>query len=159
MEHQERQKVTLEELVLLSIRVEMKADPESIGKAMGEAFGKVWGAREVANVEPSGPPMAAYVSMEDGIATADVGIPISTEDGAKFANDDVVTPVTLPSCEGIRTLHKGSYTKLGETYQATFAYIATTGAAPGWPIRETYLNDPEETPEAEWLTQIDFPLG
>ncbi len=150
---------TLEAVSFLSVRKEMKAEPEAIGAAMAEAFGAVWAAREAAGAPAITPPMAAYVSMAEGVATADVGMGVAPDDAAKFSGDGEVRIVELPAGAAIRVIHKGPYAGLGETYKAAFAHVAVSGKTPGFPIRESYLNDPQETPESDWLTQIDIPVS
>ncbi|MEO1014831.1 MAG: GyrI-like domain-containing protein [Pseudomonadota bacterium] len=150
---------TLDAVSLLSVRKEMKAEPEAIGAAMAEAFGAVWQAREAAGAPAITPPMAAYVSMAEGVATADIGMGVAPGDAGKFPSDGDLRVVELPAGAAIRVIHKGPYAKLGETYKAAFAHVAMSGKTPGFPIRESYLNDPQETPESDWLTQIDVPVS
>jgi len=59
------------------------------------------------------------------------------------------------------TLHAGPYQKLGDTYAALFGqWFAPTTHEPGdSPCLEFYLNDPENTPPEDLLTEICVPIA
>lgn len=97
---------------------------------------------------------------EQGIDMA-VGV-IAPEgfDGAVPVEDDLVMTVSdLPAVEKMACLiHQGSYTTLCETYQAFWRWIDANGYRIVDPCREVYLNNPDDVPEEEWLTEIQYQL-
>jgi DNA-binding transcriptional MerR regulator len=73
--------------------------------------------------------------------------------------DLAMTVSELPAIEKMACLiHKGSYTSLGETYQAFWRWIEANGYRIVDPCREVYLNNPDNVPEEEWLTEIQYQL-
>jgi DNA-binding transcriptional MerR regulator len=97
---------------------------------------------------------------ENGIDMA-VGV-VAPEgfDGTVPVEDDLVMTVTeLPAVEKMACLiHKGSYGTLCETYQAFWRWIEANGYRIVDPCREVYLNNPDDVPEDEWLTEIQYQL-
>jgi effector-binding domain-containing protein len=57
------------------------------------------------------------------------------------------------------TMHKGPYSGVGEAYGALQAWMAANGKRPGGPPREVYLNEPGAVPDAELLTEVDWPIA
>jgi DNA-binding transcriptional MerR regulator len=70
-----------------------------------------------------------------------------------------MTVSELPAVEKMACLiHKGSYARLGETYQTFWRWIEVNGYRVVDPCREVYLNNPDDFPEEEWLTEIQYQL-
>jgi DNA-binding transcriptional MerR regulator len=70
-----------------------------------------------------------------------------------------MTVTELPAVERMACLiHKGSYGTLCETYQAFWRWIEANGYRIVDPCREVYLNNPDDFPEDEWLTEIQYQL-
>ena len=67
----------------------------------------------------------------------------------------------IPGGRYVKTTHQGPYTKLNETYSSLFGQWMPAHdiePAAGKPSLEFYLNDPNETPEEQLLTDIYVPL-
>jgi len=99
---------------------------------------------------------------ENGIDMA-VGViaPDDFDQGQSIPVDGNLTMTVsdLPAVEKIACLiHKGSYANLGETYQAFWRWIEANGYRIVDPCREVYLNNPDDVPEEEWLTEIQYQL-
>ena len=65
---------------------------------------------------------------------------------------------SIPAGRVVSTMHKGAYGEVGKAYKAGFDFMTKKGLAPIGPTRELYLNDPNETPESELLTEIQVPV-
>lgn len=97
---------------------------------------------------------------DNGIDMA-VGVTVPADfDGTVPVEDGLMMTVSeLPAVERMACLiHQGSYGNLCETYQAFWRWIEANGYRIVDPCREVYLNDPDEVPEAEWLTEIQYEL-
>ena len=57
-----------------------------------------------------------------------------------------------------RIVHKGPYEGCEAAYETLFAWLEENGKEVVGPIREVYLNDPNEVPPAEILTEIYAPI-
>jgi effector-binding domain-containing protein len=55
--------------------------------------------------------------------------------------------------------HQGAYPDVPKAYEALFAWVGENARTPAGPARETYLNDPKDTPESELLVEIALPLA
>ncbi|MEM1178353.1 MAG: AraC family transcriptional regulator [Acidobacteriota bacterium] len=82
----------------------------------------------------------------DCCVTVDVG----------FTPEDGVDVQTLPAGEYVIATHRGPYANLAETYTWLYGtWLATSGRnLADRPPFEIYLNNPEETPEEDLLTEV-----
>ncbi len=57
------------------------------------------------------------------------------------------------------TVHKGSYSELGKTWEGLMEWISKEGYSfDNKPMREIYINMPMQVPENELLTEIIIPI-
>lgn len=64
----------------------------------------------------------------------------------------------LPAYQVAASTHKGSYKDMEDIYHSIFSWIEANGKKQTGPIRETYLNNPKETPESDLLTEVAVPI-
>ena len=144
----------LETVTVLSIR--FTTSMAAIAQDMPDNFGKLCEAVAQGNMEVLGPPIALYHGTEfdpnniDAENCIPVKGPVSAPAGMVFRE--------VPGCEAVTALHKGPYKELEVTYNAIFAWMKANGKNITGPIREIYLNDPRQIPEAEWLTEVAVPV-
>ncbi|MBN1311760.1 MAG: MerR family transcriptional regulator [Anaerolineae bacterium] len=101
-----------------------------------------------------GPPDENGIDMAVGVIAPD-----GFEGSVPVEGDLMMTVSELPAVEKMACLiHKGSYSRLGETYQAFGRWIEANGYRIVNPCREIYLNNPDDVPEEEWLTEIQYQL-
>lgn len=75
------------------------------------------------------------------------------------AGDDVVSIYDVPGGRHAVLTHRGPYAQLPDSYNQLFAWLPTSGEAPGdGPVFEVNLNDPRTTPPEDLLTEICLPL-
>jgi effector-binding domain-containing protein len=55
-------------------------------------------------------------------------------------------------------MHHGPYDGVGQTYEQLGRWIAENGYEIAGPSEEVYLSNPQETPPAELLTEVRFPV-
>ena len=99
-----------------------------------------------------------YLGDQDGAsddARAIVGVTVDED----CAGDDVVSIYDVPGGRHAILTHRGPYAQLPQSYNELFAWLPTSGEAPGdAPLFEVYLNDPRSTPPEDLLTEICLPL-
>jgi DNA-binding transcriptional MerR regulator len=101
-----------------------------------------------------GPPEENGIDMTVGVIA-----PEGFSGSVPVEGNLTMTVSKLPAVEKMACLiHKGSYTRLGETYQAFWRWIEANGYRIVEPCREVYLNNPDDMPEEEWLTEIQYQL-
>ncbi|MEM9692494.1 MAG: MerR family transcriptional regulator [Myxococcota bacterium] len=69
-----------------------------------------------------------------------------------------VTIETLPAVQAAWLIHRGAYDTLGLAYHALDAWSQSRGHARAGPMREIYLNNPEEVEPDELLTEVLLPI-
>ncbi len=126
---------------------------------IGRVFAEIGPRLRAAGVAPAGAAYAFY--YDDPHATP----PADLRSHAALA---IAPGTALPAgFERLRTtggrvavgLHRGSYADIPGAWDETYRWLARSGEATGEaPPFERYLNGPEDTPEAELLTEIVVPL-
>ena len=64
----------------------------------------------------------------------------------------------IPEHTVIAAMHKGPYTEVGPVIHAVVEYAVKNGYDIVGPITEVYLNDPNEIPEKDLLTEVRIPV-
>lgn len=131
-------------------------NPQEIGRVMGEAFGTLGGFIGSAGITPAGPPLAIYHSLEGDKISFDVAMPVSAPDIEKVGGE--IKAGESPACRALKTVHKGAYAKLRDTYGELEAEMSKAGMKRPSFAWEVYLNDPDKTPEDDLLTEIYMPI-
>jgi AraC family transcriptional regulator len=90
----------------------------------------------------------------EGSADVEVAVPVS----AKVEGSGDVECYELPGGTMAKTIHKGPYEECESTYEKLFAWIAQSGKTVAGPIREVYLNDPNQVSPEEIMTEIYAPI-
>ncbi|WP_409201085.1 GyrI-like domain-containing protein [Methanobrevibacter sp. DSM 116169] len=125
---------------------------------MGDLMEKLMNYIIENNVNVIGAPFSLYytdpsmVKPEDMVY--DMGFPIAGE--AKEEGE--VKIKEIPKHNVISGIHKGEYTKLGETYMSIWNYITENKFEPNGIPKEIYLNSPTEVSPDELLTEVQFPI-
>lgn len=91
----------------------------------------------------------------EGAADIEITVPVTE----RLAPAGGIACYELPGGRMARVVHRGPYKECGPTYERLFAWLAENGLEITGPIREVYLNDPREVPEAEILTEIFVPVA
>ncbi|MDR1039878.1 MAG: GyrI-like domain-containing protein [Deltaproteobacteria bacterium] len=82
---------------------------------------------------------------------------------------NISVPELLPDSSEVRgrempggsfagVIHKGPYESLGGAYEEAALLMGEKGLKSLPPMREIYLNDPDDTPPEELLTEVLFPI-
>jgi len=151
---------------VLAAQVSRRCDAarEAIKEAMGQTFGELMAYFGRQGLAPAGPPRAIYTAYgPEGVAFT-VAFPIA-DPPAAAREDASVSVATIPGGKTLRFFHQGPYSELMTTYGRIMQYLQSKGlmqSEADWarymPMWEEYLNDPQETPEADLRTYIYLPL-
>ncbi|HCC35617.1 MAG TPA: AraC family transcriptional regulator [Ruminococcaceae bacterium] len=129
---------------------------DEIGKVFDEVYAKLMPYLSEQGAQIAGAPYCAYMNCSDDFMVSDMefGIPVSK---ALPAKGDLYMS---KNCEGkaITTTHKGPYKALDAAYNALMDYAKDNSLELTGVYYDYYINDPDNTPESELLTQIVFPV-
>ena len=142
---------TMEQPVL-SIRATTSI--ENLPKIVGPAYGEIVGYIMAQGGEALGPAFIAYYNMDMNNLDIEIGFPVAT---ALPGNDKIQAGV-IPAGKKASTFHKGAYGDVGPAYQALSEFLGKSGFEATGVAYEYYYNSPEEVPESELLTKIEFLL-
>ena len=136
----------------LSIR--SRTSIQGLPRLLGESYGKIAGYMAELGEEPAGAPFAAYHNMDMHDLDVEIGFPVAQPIQGKGE----IQAGQVPGGKLGYALHTGRYADIAPVYNALTQFVKELGYEPTGVSYEFYLNDPEETPQEQLLTQIVFPL-
>lgn len=129
---------------------------EQIGDVMGPGISEVLAAVAAHGMAPAGPWFSRHFQAEDEMSDFEIGVPVE----APVTALGRVRPGSLPGGRVARTIHRGGYESLVETWDALDAWIAASGHVPEQNLWERYLVGPESSLDpAAWCTELNQPLA
>jgi effector-binding domain-containing protein len=134
-----------------------KSSMDNIAEDIGKGFATVFGFLGPRGLAPAGPPFALFFDLELDENNIDMEIcaPVLAE---VETEGDVIYHV-LPGGTYVTTMYTGPYDKMESTYQVMREWIAEKNLKPMVPIREVYLNDPNQVEDPQDLmTKIIWPV-
>ena len=139
----------------LALTVHKRVTMATIAQAMGEAFDAIMAHVGAGGAQYAGPPFALYPGEMADEYDVVICMPVAPGATAGPGVDLEEVPGGAVAC----TMHKGPYAAVGEAYGALQAWMTANGKQPGAPAREVYLNEPGAVPDAELLTEVDWPIA
>lgn len=136
----------------LSIRA--RTPIQGLPQLLDESYNKIISYLAERGEEPVGAPFAAYHNMDLHDLDVEIGFPVAKATEGRGE----IQPSQVPGGKLGFALHTGRYGDIAPAYDALAQYVREKGYEPTGVSYEFYLNDPEETPQEELLTQIVFPL-
>jgi len=131
-----------------------KGPYEEIPVLMGEVVGFIMAK----GLQMMGPPFGVYFNSPHEVPveklTYEVGMPIAGE----AEEEGRVKIKTVPEQLVLSTVYKGPYSEAGKAIGALAEYAYKNGYQMVGPPIETYLSDPNETPESELITEMAIPV-
>lgn len=136
----------------LSIRMVTSVDrlPQEIGKAYGSIITYLMQKGE----QPQGPAFVAYYNMDMQKLDVEMGFPVAKE----VAGNGDILATYIPAGRRATCMYKGPYKDMAATYEALTKWMNDNGHVPTGVAYEFYYNSPDEVPESELLTKIEFLL-
>ena len=144
--------VETEEQPVLSVKTTTSVSdmPNVVGRVHGSIVNYIVEKGE----EPVGPAFIAYYNMDMENLIVDIGFPVTREIEGK---DDIVLRY-IPAGKKATGFHKGSYGEIGPVYERLTKFMNIKGYEPTGVVYEYYYNSPDEIPESELLTKVEFLL-
>lgn len=126
---------------------------EDIGPVVQSLFGELMAALDAAGAAPTGPPIAAYTSTDQGGLQITVGCPVD------YDPDTVAETIDLPALPEVASfVYEGPMTGIDEGYQTLATWIEEQGYRTDGTAREVYLVCYPE-PEDHWRTELQMPIS
>ncbi len=126
---------------------------EEMSDFLGRAFTAVLARVGQESLEVAGPPFGRYQPAGEGEWDVVAGFPVAgvpagagevrAGAGEVRAGAGEVRAGTLPGGSAARTLHVGTYSEVGQAYEALYAWLESQGRRPTGPSWESYLDGPE----------------
>ncbi|OPX69029.1 MAG: zinc-responsive transcriptional regulator [Methanoregulaceae archaeon PtaB.Bin056] len=108
----------------------------------------------------TGPFLSLCYDSEYRETDADIEMAIPIQ-GPVAVSDPRYMVRTLPAAKVISVVYRGPYDHDGFSvaFEKAFRYAAERGLEPTGPDRQVYLNNPDETPAEELLTEVQIPVA
>ncbi|MFC1640566.1 GyrI-like domain-containing protein [Patescibacteria group bacterium] len=132
-------------------------------KDMAQMIPKLMQYASEKGVSPAGPP--AYICHEksmkavkkaDEEGSADIEIVVPVEGDVE--GSDVIKSYELAGGKMAKLIHKGPYSGVSPSYEQLFKWIYSNGYRVAGETREVYINDPNQVPESELMTELYAPV-
>ncbi|PWR70452.1 MerR family transcriptional regulator [Methanospirillum stamsii] len=109
------------------------------------------------NFSVTGPFMTIYHDGEyrEFDADVEVAVPVTGRLPDQIPGIEVKT---IPGGRFASAIHKGPYQDVHESWGKLYEWAANQGYEPKTPCRDNYLNDPNDVPEEELLTELLIPV-
>ncbi len=135
-----------------------RPEPSAISDAMGKAYFEILTFIDEHDLQDAGAPLSITRTFSGSELVFDSAIPVR---GVSDATPHDGATVKLGKTYGgpvIRVRHVGSYRDLSTTHRKITAYLAALGIERNGAAWESYVSDPGNTPEAELLTYVYYPI-
>lgn len=131
-----------------------KGPYDEVPVLMGEVVGFIMAK----GLQIMGPPFGVYFNSPQEVPVEDLMYEIAMPFAGEAKEEARVKIKTVPEQLVLSTVYKGPYSECGMAIGAVAQYAYQNGYEIIGPPMETYLSDPNETPELELLTEISFPV-
>lgn len=139
------------------LRTRSLPNAAATSEAMGAAYFEILGFIDRQGLREAGPPLAISRSFSGAHIVFDAAIPVSGELAEPPpAESDVSLGITYGG-PVVRAVHRGSYSRLGQTHEKIAAWLAAHGVERNGDAWESYVSDPARTPEPDLLTHVYYP--
>ncbi|WP_067569299.1 MerR family transcriptional regulator [Nocardia acidivorans] len=132
---------------------------EVIDRWCDASFATLYQALEAAGLRPDGPGGATYALefFEHDRGEVMAFVPIAPADRGHA--ETLGTVLDLPARRFAVAVHNGPFTDFDLSYGALGSHVAEHDTALAEPVREIYLVGPGDVAEAEYRTEICWPIG
>lgn len=127
---------------------------DEIPVLMGEVVGFIMAK----GLQIMGPPFGVYFNSPQEVPVEELMYEVAVPFFGESEEEGRVKIKTMPEQLVLSAIHKGPYSECGKIYGLVAQHAYQNGYEIVGPPLETYLSDPNETPESELLTEIAFPV-
>jgi effector-binding domain-containing protein len=155
--------IEIEHLVVETIEIAYlpttsRPEPAAISEAMGKAYFEILTFIDEHGLQDAGAPMSITRTFSGSELVFDSAIPVRGVTEATPRNGATVKLGHTYGGPVIRVRHVGSYRDLSTTHRKITAYLAALGIARNGAAWESSVSDPGNTPEAELLKYVYYPI-
>jgi len=123
-----------------------------------ETLGKVVEWLMTQNVEIQMPIYGIYYNSPMEVSEEELEWEVGAAFIGKLEGTGEIQIKEVPEHEAVSTVFKGPYGEAASVYMALIEHATAEGYQISGPILESYLNSPDEVPESELLTEVQFPV-
>ena len=109
-------------------------------------------------LEMTGRVYGTYYNSPEDVAEEDLRYEIGFSFKGNAVAEGKIGIKEIPEHTVLAAMHQGPYTEVGPVIHAVVDYAVENGYDIVGPVTEVYLNDPQEVPESELLTEVQFPV-
>jgi len=131
-----------------------KGSYEEVPVLMGEVVGFIMAK----GLQIMGPPYGVYFNSPQEVAVEELMYEIAMPFAGEAEEEGRVKIKTTPEQLALSTVYKGPYSECGTAIGALAEYAYKNGYEIIGPPMETYISDPNQTPESELITEMSFPV-
>jgi len=137
-----------------TLAIRTRTSVEDLSQVLGQAYGSVAQYVGEQGGQFAGPPYVAYYNDDMEDLDIEIGFPVARE----LPGRGEIQAGEIPGGRAAICIHVGPYGKIDRAYEALSQWMEESDLKPTGVAYEFYLNDPEETPPEQLMTQIVFPL-
>ena len=130
---------------------------------INEAFGDLFAFVVENGFLPAGPPSGIYFDAPGRVPEKELRwelrVPIAGICDASGPNEKGLGFRCLEETVVASAIHRGPFSNIGNTYEKLTQWIDKNGYKITGPCEEVYLNEPGNTPPAELMTEVRFPVS
>lgn len=146
----EVKKIDKYQVAFILVKGSYEKIPETLGEVVGWLMTK--------EVEIQMPIYGIYYNSPMEVSEDE----LEWEVGAAFVGDlegeGRIQIKTVPEHTAVSTVFKGPFSEANSLYGSMLEYAASKGYEIAGSVLESYLNSPDEVPESELLTEVQFPV-
>lgn len=143
-------KIAKRQIAYITYKGSYEEVPVLIGEVVGFLMAK--------GLQMMGPPYGVYFNSPQEVPVEELMYEIAMPFAGEVEEEGRVKIKKLPEQLVLSAIHKGPYSECGNVIGALAQYAYKNGYEIVGPPMETYLSDPNETPERELLTEESFPV-
>jgi DNA-binding transcriptional MerR regulator len=129
---------------------------QSVFADIPNGFANVFGFLERTNMVPVGAPFTLFHEFPEGDSEGEISLCIPVV--GPHSGGDGIAVEKIAGGAVASLLHQGSYESMDTSYANGATWIHERGHRVVAANREIYLNSPADTPEADLLTEIQWPI-
>jgi AraC family transcriptional regulator len=131
-----------------------KGSYEEVPVLMGEVVGFIMAK----GLQIMGPPFGIYYNSPQEVPVEELMYEVGMPFAGEAEEEKRIKIKIMPEQLVLSTTYKGPYSEAGTAIGALAEYAYKNGYEIVGPPIETYISDPNETPESELITEMCFPV-
>jgi AraC family transcriptional regulator len=131
-----------------------KGSYEEVPVLMGEVVGFIMAK----GLQIMGPPYGVYFNSPQEVPVEELMYEVAMPCSGEAEEEGRVKIKTTPEQLVLSTVYKGPYSECGTAIGALAQHAYQNGYEITGPPMETYISDPNETPEKDLITEMCFPV-